>query len=120
MSEKIVQIDGKDVALRCSGATYIKYRTTFKKDLFVEMQKMGESVTEDGMLGEGAIEVMLRATYIMARQADSSIDIDFEEWLDQFSLMGAVEGIEGVYELLLGDRETLDEAKKNNDQMSAE
>lgn len=121
MSEKIIKIDGKEVAVRCSAATYVLYRMAFKEDLFSGMQKMSEQVQENGgAIPEGAIEIMLKALYIMAKQANKKETKPFEEWLEQFSLMGPVEAVNDVYDLLLNDQETLDEAKKNNDQPSAE
>ena len=116
MSERIVNIDGKEVALRCSGATYIKYRNEFKSDLFTELQKFSEGDGET--LPEGAMETLLKATYVMAKQADPTIKENFEDWLDQFDLMGSVTGIKDVLELITGNNLTLDEAKKNNDQQN--
>ena len=116
MSEKIVKIDGREVALRCSGATYIKYRNEFKSDLFVELQKFGEN--EDGTLPDGAMETLLKATYVMAKQANKDIKENFEDWLDQFDLIGSVSGLEDVLNLIMGNNVTLDEAKKNNDQQN--
>lgn len=115
MSERIVMIDGKEVALRCSGATYIKYRNEFKSDLFVELQKFAD--TEDGNLPDGAMETLLRATYVMAKQADKKIKDSFEDWLDQFDLLGSVTGLQDALELIMGSNLTLDEAKKNNEQL---
>lgn len=118
MSERIVNIDGKEVALRCSGATYIKYRNEFKSDLFVELQKFTEG---DGVtLPDGAMETLLRATYVMAKQADKNIKDNFEDWLDNFDLLGSVSGIQEVLELIMGSNLTLDEAKKNNEQPNEE
>lgn len=118
MSERVVVIDKKEVALRCSGATYIKYRNEFKSDLFVELQKFSDN--ETGMLPDGAMETLLRATYVMAKQADKNIKENFEDWLDQFDLIGSVSGLQDVLELITGSNLTLDEAKKNNDQQSEE
>ena len=118
--EKVITIDGIDVKCRCSAATYIKYRTMFKSDLFTELQDMAANIGEDGRIPDGAVAVLLQATYIMALQGDTSLKIPFEDWLEQFSLMGTVEGIQGIYELLLGDQATIDKAKKKNDQPSAE
>lgn len=116
MSERIVHIDGKEVALRCSGATYIKYRNEFKGDLFTELQKFSEG--DGNTLPDGAMQTLLQATYIMAKQKDPSIKENFEDWLDQFDLMGSVSGLQDVLELIAGNNLTLEEAKKNKDQQS--
>ena len=115
MSEKVIRLGEKEVALRCSGATYIKYRNEFKADLFVELQKFSD--TEDGVLPDGAMETLLRATYIMAKQANPGIKENLEEWLDQFELMETV-GLQEAFELIVSGNTTLDEAKKNNNQQS--
>lgn len=119
--EKVIKIDGKDVALRASGATYIRFRNMFHKDLFVELQNISATVSEDGTMPDGALEVLLQATYVMATQATPDLkETSFEDWLDQFSLMGSVEGIQGVYALLGADQETLESPKKKNEQQNAE
>lgn len=119
--ERTVVIDGKEVALRCSGATYIKYRNLFKQDLFAELQKISSQVGDDGAVPDGAIGTLLQATYVMAVQADPKLQqTSFEDWLDQFSLIGSLEGIHGVYELLGGDQETIENPKKKSDQQNAE
>lgn len=120
MSKKTIQIDDIDVALECNGATYIRYRNYFKDDLFVALERMGKAAN-DGEIPEGAAETMLRAMYIMAQQGRPKEEDakEFEEWLSQFSMLGPVNASNDIYDLLLGDRETLDEAKKNEDQQSA-
>lgn len=118
--EKVITIDGKDIKCRCSAATYIKYRNVFKEDLFTQLQESAKNFGDEGMIPEGTVAILLQAAYIMALQGDKNEKRNFEEWLDQFELMGTVNGIQGVYELLLGNQITIDEAKKKKDQLSAE
>lgn len=117
---KEVIIDGISVSLKCSAATYIKYRSLFHEDLFTGLQKIGEQIADGQALPEGAVEVLLKATYIMALQGNPKEKRGFEDWLDQFSLKASLDGIGEVYDLLLGDQEPIEEAKKKNDQPSAE
>ncbi len=117
--EKVLVIDGKEIKCRCSAATYIKYRSEFKEDLFTQLQDMAKNIGTDGTIPEGALALLFQATYIMAKQADASLKVPFEEWIDQFSLVGSIEGIQGIYDLLLGDQATIDEPKKKNDQQNA-
>lgn len=118
--QKEIIVDGIPVQMKSTGATYIKYRNAFHKDLFKELQAIGQAVQDGEQMPEGAVETLLRAAYIMAQQATPSDKRSFEEWLDQFSLLGSIENVQGVYALLLADRETLEEPKKKNDQPSAE
>lgn len=118
--EKVIQIGNKDIKLRSSAATYIKYRRVFKEDLFKTLQDMTKQIGEDGDIPDGAVAILLQAAYIMAGQADPKMTSDIETWLDQFELLDSINGIQGVFEMLMGDQVTIDEAKKKNDQLSAE
>lgn len=117
---KTVTIGGKEVALRSSGATYIKFRNEFKKDLFVELNKINKSAVEsDGELPDFAIETLLEATYVMMKQANKNINVSFEDWLDDFELIDSLQGIDAVLLMLNEDKEeaTVD-AKKKSDQQT--
>lgn len=116
--EKTITIDGVDVKCKCSALTYIKYRSVFKEDLMVAMQDMAKNIGEGGTIPEGAFATLFQATYIMATQAGEKRN--FEDWMDQFGLVESMTGIQEIYLLLLGDQETIDEAKKKKDQPSAE
>lgn len=118
--EKVITIGDKDIKLRSSAATYIKYRRVFKEDLFKTLQDMTKEMGEDGDIPDGAVAVLLQAAYIMALQADPKMTMDLETWLDQFELLDSIHGIQGVFEMLMGDQNTIDEAKKKNDQPSEE
>lgn len=117
---KEVTIDGVNVALKCSAVTYIKYRALFHEDLFTGLQKVGAQIQDGEALPDGAVEILLKATYIMALQGNPKERRSFEEWLDQFSLKGSLDGIGEVYDILLGDEETIEDPKKKNDRQSGE
>lgn len=108
-----IMIDGQTVAVRCSAATYVLYREEFKKDLFAELNRIAGAIGDGETIPEGAIDTLLKATYIMAKQA-APTKASYVEWLDQFDLMGGIDGIQAVYSFLLDDRETIAEAKKKN------
>ena len=110
--ERVIKIGDKEVKLRSSAATYIKYRRVFKEDLFKTLQEMTKEIGEDGDIPDGAVAVLLQAAFIMAGQADPKLTNDIDTWLEQFELMDTVNGIQGVFEMLMGDQATIDEAKK--------
>lgn len=116
--EKTILIDGQEVAVRCSAATYVLYREEFKSDLFADLQRITTAIGDGEAIPDGAIDVLLRATFIMARQA-SKEKKSYTEWLDQFDLLGGIDGIQAVYTFLLDDRETIADPKKKRDQQSA-
>lgn len=119
---KTITLDGIEVALRASGATPILYRTLFHKDLIVSFNKLilrqgeDQDETNPDELPDGAIELLMEAAYVMARQADKNERRPFEEWLDQFSFMGLAQDVGKVADILIDNDETIDEAKKNEDQ----
>lgn len=119
----IITIDGIEVALRCSGATPILYRSQFKGDLIAEFNhiymKNGEGEDKGDYLPEGAIELLIKAAYIMARQGDPKEKRSFEEWADQFSLMGLTNDLGRIAEILIEDEQTTEEPKKNTEEPSA-
>lgn len=116
--EKVINIDGKDIKLRCSAATYIKYRSVFKEDLFTQLQDISKNIGEGESIPDGALATMYQAAYIMAMQGDKNLKVDFETWMDQFELTSSIQGVQGVLSLLMGDQETIDEAKKKDTQLS--
>lgn len=115
--EKTIIIDGNEVAVKCSAATYILYRQEFKSDLFADLQKLAAAIGDGESIPEGAIDILLRATYIMAKQATPHKKT-YIEWADQFDLLGGIDGIQAIYSFLLEDRQTLAEPKKKSDQPS--
>lgn len=114
--EKVIQIGNRDIKLRSSAATYIKYRREFKEDLFKTLQDITKEIGADGEIPDGGVAVLLQAAYIMACQADPNMKKDLDTWLEQFELMDSLNGIQGVFEMLMGDQVTIDEAKKKKDQ----
>ena len=120
----IITIDGIEVALRCSGATPILYRSQFQGDLIAEFNHIymrnGEGEDKGDYLPEGAIELLIKAAYIMARQGDPKERRSFEEWADQFSLMGLTNDLGRIAEILIEDEKTTEEPKKNTEEQSAD
>ena len=91
MLEKIITIDGKEVAFRTSAALPRIYREKFKSDVFIDLNRMREQAkknkkgkTEVATPYE-ALDTVEQLAYCMAKHADSSVPDDINEWLAQFS-----------------------------------
>lgn len=109
--EKTLNICGQDVVFRATASTPRRYRQTFGKDIFVDVAKlMGEA--ERGELTATALESFENMAYIMAKQGDSSIPDDPDEWLDGFEMMSIYEVMPQLIELWGMNAETLEEPKK--------
>lgn len=112
---KTIVLGGIDVAVKCTAATSVLYRMEFADDLIVSFNKYAQSIQE-GEMPQGAVEMLERVAYIMARQADPKEKRTFVEWLDQFDdLMGFINDIGQIAEIMAEDRQTMESPKKNNE-----
>lgn len=105
--DKAVRIDDKDVLMRASAATLIKYRSTFNRDLIKDMEAM--QAEEGGTIAPGTAETISRLAYIM--DADKSRGT-FEDWLDQWSPFGVLMAGPDILSLWTESQQTLVTGKK--------
>ncbi len=78
---RTIQIDDKDITLKCTGNTPRAYRDEFTRDLFVDLDKMNQDYLKNGEHADFA--VIERLVYTMAKQANAETGT-IDEWLDQF------------------------------------
>lgn len=112
--EKVINMNGTDVKLKCTAATPMKYRMLFGTDMFQDVMKFqgmqgGPEAQMSGM--SGGLEVMNQMCYAMAKQADPGI-ADFEEWLDQFGMADIMMHAGDILELWGENMQTGAKAKK--------
>jgi hypothetical protein len=88
--EKTIEIDGKKVRFKSTGATPLRYKAQFGKDYFKEIMKLqplakfsGKSRITPEEMEALDFEVFFNISWIMAKTADPSIPEPLE-WLDQF------------------------------------
>lgn len=117
--EKVIQIDGKEIKFKSSGATPMLYRKKFGKDLLLGMQKLNDSFVSQNY-DNGSLEVFENICYIMAKQADSTITENVDEWYDGFDMFSIYEVMPQIIDLWNSSSKVNIESKKNNDQVSAE
>lgn len=120
---KTIKIDGKKVALKCSGATYILYMEEFNEDLFTGFAKYIDFVSDPNAteLPPGSIKMLEQAAFIMAKEAEQKEEGNPEEnekfinWMDRFTMMGLINELGQIGDLMIQDRDQQAEAKKKND-----
>ena len=103
--EKIINIGGKDVLFKCTGATTLRYKSQFKRDFLAEIVNM--AILEEiltGKLGKVDpekidLDVVYRIAWVMAKTADKEIP-PMMEWLDTFDEFPAFDVLEEISELL--------------------
>ena len=98
--EKLVKIGDKEVALRTTGATLLRYKMQFGKDLLTELIKL-EGAYQDGELNPEKIdfEMFFNILWIMAKTANLEIKPPLE-WLDEFEEFPIMEILPEVMILL--------------------
>lgn len=122
--EKLIEIDGRQVPFKATARTPVMYRAMFGRDIFKDLVKLTDSMKKateqsETMMDTDTLEVFLSIAYVMARQADSSIKEDMDEWLDQFSMFSIYTVLPELLELWNLNMTQISEAKKNVEELTA-
>ena len=111
---KNITIGGITVPMLANGATPIRYKHVFHKDIITEFQAAQDDYSK-------AASSMPELAFVMAKQAEAKegkIDINllnedmYVEWLEQFGPMDLPMASEQIIELYLGNNATSSEPKK--------
>lgn len=111
---KNVEIGGITVPMLANGATPIRYRHVFHKDIITEFQQAQDDYSK-------VVNSMPELAFIMAMQAkaqDGAIDLNllnedkYLEWVEQFGAMDLPMASEQIINLYLGNNATSSESKK--------
>ena len=121
MLRKKVMIDGKEVEFKASAAVPRIYRMKFRRDLFMDLQKVAKSVDKKGKKKDKEeseipiedLEMFENIAYVMAKHADPSIPDTPEEWLDSFNTFSIYQVLPQIIELWGLNTQTDVQAKKN-------
>lgn len=105
--EKTIEISGKKVRLKTSGAFPLRYKAQFHRDYFKDLVRLMPlaDVAEKEELSPEDLEridfdMFYNIIWTMAKTADSSIPDPFE-WLDQFESFPIVEIIPEIQDMLV-------------------
>ena len=127
MLRKTVVIDGKEVEFKASAAVPRIYRMKFRRDLFVDLQKVAKSVDKKGKeqgkeeseIPIENLEMFENIAYVMAQHADpKNVPADIMEWLEQFETFSIYQILPAILELWNMNEKTKSQAKKNLDQVA--
>lgn len=105
--EKTINIDGRDVRFRSSGAFPQLYRAYAKRDLFADLIKMTEWTGDDGSIDFDKIDVgqLEDLVWCMAKCADKTIK-DKYDWFDDFDSFPIFDVFAQLKELIEGNMQT--------------
>lgn len=127
MLRKTVVIDKKEVEFKASAAVPRIYRMKFRRDLFVDLQKVAKAVDKKGKkqgkeeseIPIENLEMFENIAYVMAQHADpKNVPADIMEWLEQFETFSIYQILPAILELWNMNEETKSQAKKNLDQVA--
>lgn len=127
MLRKKVMIDGEEVEFKASAAVPRIYRMKFRRDLFMDLQKVAKSVDKKGKKKDKEeseipiedLEMFENIAYVMAQHADpKNVPADIMEWLEQFQTFSIYQILPAILELWNLNEETQSKAKKNLDQVA--
>ena len=114
MSGTKVKIDGKDVALKATGATAVFYQEIFKSDLL--------KIMTDAGIDPSAVQLdtISKLAFILAKQGEgasfdefqSMSERDYIVWADQWSFSGINEAAADIVAALTGSNKATAELKK--------
>lgn len=111
---KEIEVGGITVPMLANGATPIRYRHVFHKDIISEFQQAQDDYSK-------VVNSMPELAFIMAMQAkakDGEVDLDlmnestYMEWVEQFGAMDLPMASEQIVNLYLGNNATSSEPKK--------
>ena len=115
--EKILNIDGKMVKFKSTGASLLRYKMEFRRDALQDFYKLLDSVseTDDGYEIEDInaleLDVFYNLCWVLAKTGDPSIGT-LIEWLDTFDRFPVLEILPDVVELFLSCLTSTVESKK--------
>lgn len=118
--EKTIDIGGKEVRFRASGATPRHYRNIFGGDMLVDMARLADSMdgAKDGgsSLPVESLEVFENIAFIMAWHAAKANGEEFpdtpEEWLDEIEVMSIYNVLPELISLWGANQKTIVKSKK--------
>ena len=102
--EKIINIDGRNVKFKSTGAYLLRYKAQFGRDALQDIYKMSGAVDsktkEIKNIEEMDLEVFYDLIWTLAKTADKEIDPPLE-WLDTFGEFPLMDIIPDVMDLIM-------------------
>jgi len=112
--EKILNIDGRQVKFKSTGAFLLKYKAQFHRDALKDIYKIQGALGEDNEIANIEaldLEVFYDLVWTLAKTADPSIDPPME-WLDTFGEFPLMDIIPEIIDLIFSCITSTVEVKK--------
>lgn len=85
--ERIVRISGKDYKMKASALTQFAYRDETGRSFLNDLQELTKIQVEDITKLDDIIELILKISYTMIKQADKTQVVNYEDFLDRIDNM---------------------------------
>lgn len=101
--EKILNLDGRQVKFKSTGAFLLRYKAQFGRDAIQDIFRLAQAIDEETKTIKDVnaldLEVFYNLVWTLAKTADPSIDPPME-WLDTFSEFPLMEIIPETVDLI--------------------
>jgi hypothetical protein len=115
--EKLIEIEGKKLGMKCSAGTVRTYRDLFGRDLILDMATIEKELIETKQLTSDTCELAEQIIWLMAREYDHDLP-ELPEFLDQFSPYFSYNATGQVIYMWRECVKTLNSTKKNSEKLS--
>lgn len=112
--EKILNIDGRQVKFKSTGAFLLKYKAQFHRDALKDIYKIQGALGKDNEIANIEaldLEVFYDLVWTLAKTADPNIDPPME-WLDTFGTFPLMDIIPEIIDLIFSCITSMVEVKK--------
>ena len=117
--EKVLTIGGKEIKMKSTAGTMMRYRNQFNRDFIkdlVSLQSKINTTAEKGTdLDAIDLGIFEKIAWCMAKTADNNIP-DIEHWLDDFDTFDIYTVLPEIMELLVSNMEAIGSKKKTVEQ----
>lgn len=102
--EKIINIDGRNVKFKSTGAYLLRYKAQFGRDAIQDIFKLNDvmdpKTREIKDISSLDLEVFYNLVWVLAKTADNTIDAPMD-WLDGFGEFPLMEIMPEVMEMIM-------------------
>lgn len=112
--EKVLNIGGKQIKLKSTAGTMMRYRNNFNRDFVKDLIALQEKLIakkEQGKELEALdLDMFEKIAWCMAKTADDNIP-DIEHWLDDFETFDIMQVLPEIMTLLVANMEQINKKK---------
>lgn len=113
--EKVLNIGGKEIKMKSTAGTMMRYRTNFNRDFIKDMvklqNKLSSRLDSNEQFEAIDLDIFEKIAWCMAKTADNDIP-DIEHWLDSFETFDIMEVLPQIMGLLVANMEQINSKKK--------